>query len=161
MWQDNGNVYNLLDKVSFSIDEGKAIGIVGESGCGKSMTSLSIMRLLPERAVIQGGKIEYKGQSLLEKSEKEMQDFRGNEFAMIIQEPMTSLNPVLTIGFQMAEVLKKHNPNMPKQEIYKRVIEVLTLVGIPNPEKRVNQYPHQFSGGMRQRVMIGIAMICA
>jgi oligopeptide/dipeptide ABC transporter ATP-binding protein len=157
---DDGNVLNLLDKVSFSIDEDKAVGIVGESGCGKSMTSLSIMRLLPPASVIQGGDILYKGSSLLDKTETEMQDIRGKEISMIFQEPMTSLNPVLTIGFQIGEVLKKHYPTMNREEVKKAVIKQLELVGIPSPEKRINQYPHQFSGGMRQRVMIGMAAAC-
>lgn len=157
---DDGTVYNLLDNVSFTIKEGRAIGIVGESGCGKSMTSLSIMRLLPKTAVIQGGEILYKGINLLSKTEKDMQDIRGKDISMIFQEPMTSLNPVLTIGFQIAEVLKKHYPNMTNDEIQKAVISQLDLVGISSPEKRINQYPHQFSGGMRQRVMIAMAVAC-
>ncbi|WP_242854471.1 ABC transporter ATP-binding protein [Oxobacter pfennigii] len=156
---DNGTVYNLLDNINFDIEEGKAVGIVGESGCGKSMTSLSIMGLLPKSAVVQGGEIIYKGGKLLQISEKEMQEIRGREIAMIFQEPMTSLNPVLTIGFQISEVLKKHNPEMSDGEIKERVIKQLEQVGIPGPEKRLNQYPHQFSGGMRQRVMIAMSVI--
>lgn len=154
-----GKVYNLIDNISFSIKEGVALGIVGESGCGKSMTSLSLIRLLPPSMVFQGGEILFKGENLLEKTENQMQDLRGREISMIFQEPMTSLNPVKTIGFQISEVLAVHNPKMTKEEINKRVIEVLELVGIPNPTARLKQYPHQFSGGMRQRVMIAIAII--
>lgn len=157
---DNGNIYNLLDKVTFHIEEGKALGVVGESGCGKSMTSLSIMRLLPLNMVLQGGQILYKGEDLLKKSESDMQKVRGKEISMVFQEPMTSLNPVLKVGFQIGEVLKKHFPDMSKDQIRKKVIEQLDMVGIPSPERRINQYPHEFSGGMRQRVMIAMAVIC-
>lgn len=157
---DNGNIYNLLDKVTFCIEEGKALGIVGESGCGKSMTSLSIMRLLPSNIVFQGGEIIYKGEDLLKKSEIDMQRVRGKDISMVFQEPMTSLNPVLTVGFQIGEVLRKHYPDMNKEQIRKKVIEQLELVGIPSPEKRLDQYPHEFSGGMRQRVMIAMAVVC-
>lgn len=157
---DDGTLYNLLDKVTFSIEEGRAIGIVGESGCGKSMTSLSVMGLLPRSAVIQGGEIHYKGDNLLVKSEKEKEEIRGREIAMIFQEPMTSLNPVLTIGFQIGEMLRRHRPDLKEEEIRQAVIKQLDLVGIPSPEKRLKQYPHQFSGGMRQRVMIAMATIC-
>lgn len=158
---DNGEVYNLLDHVNFSLEDGHAVGVVGESGCGKSMTSLSVMRLLPERAVVQGGKILYKGEDLLHKPLKDMENIRGKEISMIFQEPMTSLNPVLTIGFQLEETLRRHHPSMSRQELRTRAIEELKHVGIPDPEKRIKQYPYQFSGGMRQRVMIGIATICS
>ncbi|MCQ1530019.1 ABC transporter ATP-binding protein [Lutispora saccharofermentans] len=157
---DNGDVYNLLDKVTFCIEEGKALGVVGESGCGKSMTSLSIMRLLPSNIVFQGGQIIYKGEDLLKKPEADMQRVRGKDISMVFQEPMTSLNPVLTVGFQIGEVLRKHYPDMNKEQIREKVIEQLELVGIPSPEKRLNQYPHEFSGGMRQRVMIAMAVVC-
>ena len=156
---DDGNVSNLLDDLTFNVDEGKALGIVGESGCGKSMTSLSIMRLLPDAAVVQGGEILYKGKNLLDMSEAEMASIRGNEICMIFQEPMTALNPVLTIGFQIGEALTLHHPELSKEEVYQRVIKALDDVGIPNPEQRYNQYPHEFSGGMRQRVMIAMAII--
>ncbi|KYO66947.1 ABC transporter ATP-binding protein [Thermovenabulum gondwanense] len=155
-----GNVYNLLDNINFDVEEGEAVGVVGESGCGKSMMSLSIMGLLPPSAVIQGGQILFKGEDLIKKSKEEIQKIRGKEISMIFQEPMTALNPVLTIGFQIGEVLKTHFPNLKKEEIAKAVIKQLELVGIPNPEIRVKQYPHQFSGGMRQRVMIAMAIIC-
>ncbi|HHY27166.1 MAG TPA: ABC transporter ATP-binding protein [Desulfitobacterium dehalogenans] len=157
---DDGTVYNLLDRVTFSIEEGRAIGIVGESGCGKSMTSLSVMGLLPRTAVIQGGEILFKGKNLLVQLEKEKEEIRGRDIAMIFQEPMTSLNPVLTIGFQIGEMLRRHRPELREDEIREAVIKQLDLVGIPSPEKRLKQYPHQFSGGMRQRVMIAMATIC-
>ncbi|MGI5857971.1 MAG: ABC transporter ATP-binding protein [Tepidanaerobacteraceae bacterium] len=157
---EDGRVHNLLDNICFSIEEGTAVGIVGESGCGKSMTSLSIMGLLPPSVVIQGGEILYKGTDLLKKSKTEMQEIRGKEIAMIFQEPMTALNPVHTIGFQIGEALKIHFPDTSKEDIQKAVIKQLELVGIPNPEARAMQYPHQFSGGMRQRAMIAMALIC-
>ncbi|MGI1660446.1 MAG: ABC transporter ATP-binding protein [Desulfitobacterium sp.] len=157
---DNGTIYNLLDNVSFTIEEGRSVGIVGESGCGKSMTSLSVMGLLPRAAVIQGGEILFKGKNLLVQPEKEKEGIRGRDIAMIFQEPMTSLNPVLTIGFQIGEMLRRHRPEIKEDEIRQAVIKQLDLVGIPSPEKRLKQYPHQFSGGMRQRVMIAMATIC-
>lgn len=157
---DDGNVLNLLDNISFEIKAGTAVGIVGESGCGKSMTSLSILKLLPPSVVIQGGDILYKGDSLLEKSQEKMEDIRGKHISMIFQEPMTALNPVYTIGFQVGEALKVHFPNMKNGEIKTSVIKQLELVGISNPETRYYQYPHQFSGGMRQRAMIAMALIC-
>lgn len=157
---EDGNILNLLDNISFEIEEGTALGIVGESGCGKSMTSLSIMGLLPPSVVIQGGEILYKGTDLLKKSPSEMQNLRGKEIAMIFQEPMTALNPVHTIGFQIGEALKTHFPDTGKEDLQRAVIEQLELVGIPNPEARAKQYPHQFSGGMRQRAMIAMALIC-
>ncbi|HZK84299.1 MAG TPA: ABC transporter ATP-binding protein [Desulfosporosinus sp.] len=158
--EDDGTIFNLLYNVSFSIEEGQALGIVGESGCGKSMTSLSVMGLLPRTAVIQGGRILYKGEDLVSKSAKQKEDIRGKDIAMIFQEPMTSLNPVLTISFQIGEVLRRHRPGLTVREIRQAVIKQLDLVGIPSPEKRLNEYPHQFSGGMRQRVMIAMATIC-
>lgn len=157
---DEGQVINMMDKVTFSVREGNAVGIVGESGCGKSMTTLSIMRLLPNNAVVQGGEINFQGINLLSVSLESMEEIRGKDIAMIFQEPMTSLNPVLSIGFQIGEMLLRHQPNLSKREIKERVIEQLRMVGIPNPEKRYAQFPHQFSGGMRQRVMIAIATIC-
>ncbi|MCQ4726036.1 ABC transporter ATP-binding protein [Anaerotignum faecicola] len=155
-----GHVDNLLDHINFTIEEGKAVGIVGESGCGKSMTSLSIMGLLPEGVKVQGGEILFQGNDLLKKNRKEMQKIVGKDITMIFQEPMTSLNPVLTIEKQIGEVLKKHYPNLSNQEVHEKVIKELDAVGIANPEERAKQYPHQFSGGMRQRVMIAMAIIC-
>lgn len=156
---DDGNVSNLIDNLSFSIDEGKALGVVGESGCGKSMTSLSLMRLLPDSAVVQSGKILFDGKNVLEMSEKEMEAIRGNRLSMIFQEPMTSLNPVLTIGDQISECLLLHHPGLTADEIRARTIRSLESVGINNAEARLSQYPHEFSGGMRQRVMIAMAII--
>lgn len=156
---DDGQVFNLLDRVSFRVEEGKALGVVGESGCGKSMTSLSLMRLLPDAAVVQGGEILLEGKNVLDLSEDEMRHVRGNKVSMIFQEPMTALNPVLTIGEQIGESLVLHHPNMKGEDIRRKVIKVLESVGISNSETRINQYPHEFSGGMRQRVMIALAII--
>lgn len=156
---DDGDVYNLLHNVSFEIKEGVALGVVGESGCGKSILSLSILKLLPDAAVIQSGDIVYKGESILSKSIGELEDIRGRHISMIFQEPMTALNPVYTIGYQVGETLQTHFPKMSKKDVKKAVISQLEQVGIPNPEARYSQYPHQFSGGMRQRAMIAMAMI--
>ena len=149
-----------VDGVSFDIFKGEVLGIVGESGSGKSVTSLSINRLIPNPpGEIIEGKIIYNNQNLLDLSYEEMRNIRGKDIAMIFQEPMTSLNPVLTIGVQMNEVLIKHE-NLSKEEATKRSIEMLESVGIPHPEQRILEYPHQFSGGMRQRVMIAMALQC-
>ena len=156
---DDGEVHNLLDRLSFRVEEGKALGVVGESGCGKSMTSLSLMRLLPDAATVQGGGILFDGRNVLDMTEEEMQHIRGNKLAMIFQEPMTALNPVLTVGQQIGESLRLHHPELKAQEVRERVIQSLVDVGIANPEARVDQYPHEFSGGMRQRVMIAMAII--
>ena len=155
---DDGKVYNLIDHLNMQLDEGKALGIVGESGCGKSMTSLSLMRLLPAAASVQGGEILLNGEDLLKKSEPEMEKIRGKQIAMIFQEPMTALNPVMTIGKQIGECLKLHHPEMKEDEIRKQVCEALNDVGIANPETRIDQYPHEFSGGQRQRVAIARAL---
>ena len=156
---DDGKVFNLLDKLNMKVEEGKALGIVGESGCGKSMTSLSLMRLLPDAAAVQGGEIILDGKNLLAETEENMQHIRGNRIAMIFQEPMTALNPVMTVGKQIGESLELHHPELTKEEIRARVCKALENVGIANPETRMNQYPHEFSGGMRQRVMIAMAVI--
>ena len=149
-----------VNNVSFDIYQGEVLGIVGESGSGKSVTSLSINRLIPDPpGEIVSGQILYNNQDLLKLSYDEMKDIRGKEIAMIFQEPMTSLNPVLKIGVQMNEVLIKHE-NLSDEEATKKSIEMLHAVGIPNPEERINEYPHQFSGGMRQRVMIAMALQC-
>jgi oligopeptide/dipeptide ABC transporter ATP-binding protein len=149
-----------VDGIDFSISQGKTLGIVGESGCGKSVTSLSIMRLVAEpEGKIVGGEIIFKGEDLLKKSEKEMRSIRGNEISMIFQEPMTSLNPVFTVGDQISEAIKLHQ-GLSNDEAAKKSIDMLKLVGIPMPEKRVNEFPHQLSGGMRQRVMIAMALAC-
>ena len=149
-----------VDGVSFHLDQGEAIGIVGESGCGKSVTVQSIMRLIPNPpGKIIGGSVNFNGANLLKKSDKQMESIRGKDISMIFQDPMTSLNPVLTVGLQLTEVLKRHEGLTGKAATV-RGVELLDLVGIPNPESRLKQYPHQFSGGMRQRVMIAIALAC-
>ena len=149
-----------VDNVSFDIYKGEVLGIVGESGSGKSVTSLSINRLIPNPpGKIVGGEIIYKNNDLLKLTYDEMKDIRGKEISMIFQEPMTSLNPVLKIGYQMNEVLIKHE-NLTEEEATKKSIQMLDAVGIPEPNKRINEYPHQFSGGMRQRVMIAMALQC-
>ena len=149
-----------VDGVNFDIFEGEVLGIVGESGSGKSVTSLSINRLIPNPpGDIVDGKINFKGINLLELSYDEMKDYRGKEIAMIFQEPMTSLNPVFKINMQMNEVLIEHE-ELTWDEANQRSIDMLNSVGIPNPEKRMFDYPHQFSGGMRQRAMIAMALLC-
>jgi peptide/nickel transport system ATP-binding protein len=149
-----------VDGVSFDILEGEVLGLVGESGSGKSVTALSIIRLIPDPpGKIVGGSILYKGTDLLKLSWEEIRKVRGNEISMIFQEPMTSLNPVFTIGMQIMEVILQHR-NVSKKEAFERAVEMLELVGIPAASGRMNDYPHQFSGGMRQRVMIAIALAC-
>ncbi|MGB0604852.1 MAG: ABC transporter ATP-binding protein [Candidatus Latescibacterota bacterium] len=149
-----------VDGVSFELRRGETLGLVGESGCGKSVSALSVMRLIPQPpGQIESGEILFGGRDLLRLSEEEMCRVRGDEIAMIFQEPMTSLNPVLTCGFQIAESVILHQ-GVSKQEARNRAIEMLRLVGIPAPEQRVDEYPHQLSGGMRQRVMIAIALSC-
>ncbi len=156
---DEGTV-RAVDGVSFDVAEGGTLGIVGESGCGKSVTSLSIMQLLPSPpGLVEGGTIRFEGKNLLELSEKEMQRLRGNRISMIFQEPMTSLNPVYTAGQQIMEAIRMHR-KVSRKDARKQAIEMLTLVGIPAPEQRVDEYPHQLSGGMRQRVMIAMALAC-
>ncbi|RFB16922.1 ABC transporter ATP-binding protein [Bacillus sp. HNG] len=146
--------------VSFSVEKGEAIAIVGESGCGKSVTAKSIMRLLPSpQAKIEKGSIMLNGENIVQKSEKAMEKIRGNEVGMIFQDPMTSLNPTTKIGIQIAEGIIRHR-KITKKEALEYAIKMLELVGIPQPEKRIHQYPHEFSGGMRQRVMIAIALAC-
>jgi len=149
-----------VDGVSFSLLKGETLGIVGESGCGKSVTALSIMRLLqtPPARIVRG-EILFKGENLLSKSAEEMRKIRGKEISMIFQEPMTSLNPVFTIWQQISEVIMQHQ-NLSKKEALSKTIDMLRLVKIPLPERIIKQYPHQLSGGMRQRVMIAIALAC-
>ena len=150
-----------VNDVSFFVEKGKTLGIVGESGCGKSITSLSIMGLVQTPpGEIAGGKILFEGEDLLEKTEEEMRSIRGKKIAMIFQEPMTSLNPVFTIGQQLIETLMLHE-NLTKQQAREKGIEMLKLVKIPLAEKRFDEYPHQLSGGMRQRVMIAMALCCS
>ncbi len=155
-----GGVVRAVDDVSWDVQEGETVALVGESGCGKSVSALSIMRLVaPPAGRIVGGRILFQGRDLLTLSEDEMRRVRGREIAMIFQEPMTSLNPVLTIGRQLTEGSEIHMGASPQQARH-RAIELLTMVGIPDPERRLPQYPHQFSGGMRQRMMIAMALVC-
>ena len=140
-----------VDHVSFDVFEGETIGIVGESGCGKSLTALSIMNLVPKpKGKIVGGEIVFRNENLLAKTDKEIKKIQGNDIAMIFQEPMTSLNPVLTIGWQIAENMRNHE-HISRAEAKKRTIEMLKKVNIPMPERRYHEYPHQLSGGMRQK----------
>ncbi|MHB8647551.1 MAG: ABC transporter ATP-binding protein [Thermomicrobiales bacterium] len=153
-------VVKAVDGVSFHVDPGETLGIVGESGCGKSITALSLMRLIPTPpGKIVDGSIIFQGDNILEMSDEEVRNVRGNRIAMIFQDPMTSLNPVLTVNRQISEAIMLHL-GMSKAEARERSVELLKMVGIPNAEERINQYPHQFSGGMRQRVMIAMALSC-
>ena len=155
---DEGEV-RAVDGVSFHIGRGETLAVVGESGSGKSVTSLSIMRLVPPPGAISGGGIVFEGRNLLSLSEPDMRAIRGNDIGMIFQEPMTSLNPVLNIGRQIAETVMVHE-GLPWQACMDRALEMLRQVRIPEPERRLHEYPHQLSGGMRQRVMIAMALAC-
>jgi len=147
--------------VNFHVNRGEAVAIVGESGCGKSVTAQSLMKLIPmPPGEIKQGEILFNGEDIVKKSNKEMEGIRGKEIGMIFQDPMTSLNPTMTIGNQIAEGLIKHQ-SMSRSAARERAIELLTIVGIPQPDKRAEQYPHEFSGGMRQRAMIAIALACS
>lgn len=158
-YTEDGIVY-AVNGVSYTLDEGETVGIVGESGCGKSVHALSIMRLIPEPpGRIESGKVLLRGQDLLELNEEEMHHVRGAQIAMIFQDPMTSLNPVLTVGFQIKEALKLHQ-GMSDRAAGERATELLDMVGIPEAPQRSRDYPHQFSGGMRQRAMIAMALSC-
>ncbi|MCA3360976.1 MAG: ABC transporter ATP-binding protein [Roseomonas sp.] len=152
-------INRAVDGVSFHVEAGETLAVVGESGCGKSVTAMSILRLIPEPPGKLAGAIRFNGKNLLDLSEAEMRGIRGNEISMIFQEPMTSLNPVLTVGRQIGETLRLHQ-GMSAQQAEDRAVDMLKLVGIPEPERRVKEYPHQLSGGMRQRVMIAIALAC-
>lgn len=159
-FKSDGKQLKVVNGISFDVHKGETLGIVGESGCGKSVTSLSIMRLLPSPpGKITGGAIQYQGQDLLKKKEKEMRKIRGNEISMIFQEPMTSLNPVFSIGKQLDEVLLLHN-DISKKAARERSVDMLKLVGIPRPEQIYEAYPFELSGGMRQRVMIAMGLAC-
>ena len=149
----------VIDDVSFGIAPGEILGIVGESGCGKTMTALAIMRLMPAQGQVTDGAIRLSGEDLVLASEPRMRDIRGHEISMVFQEPMTSLNPVFSVGEQIAEVLCAHQ-GLSKREAKQQAVRLLEAVKIPLPDRRVNDYPHQFSGGMRQRVMIAIALAC-
>jgi len=158
-YTDEG-VVPAVDGVSFQVGRGETLGIVGESGCGKSVTCLSIMRLVPTPpGRVSRGRILFEGRDLLRLPAAEMRRIRGNEIAMIFQEPMTSLNPVYTVGDQVSEAIRLHQ-GLGKREALARAVEVMRLVGIPLPQRRIREYPHQFSGGMRQRVMIAMALSC-
>ena len=152
-------VNRAVDGVSFSIGTGETLAIVGESGCGKSVTAMSILRLIPEPPGKIAGKIRFNGKNLLEMSDREMRQIRGNDISMVFQEPMTSLNPVLTVGRQITETIMLHE-GLSRANGDRRTIEMLRLVNIPEPERRLTQYPHELSGGMRQRVMIAMALAC-
>lgn len=156
---DEGTLFPV-DDVSFRVKKGQTLGIVGESGCGKSQTALSIMRLIRKPGETIQGEVLFHESDLLKKSDADMKSILGNQIAMIFQEPMTSLNPVFTIGDQVSESIRIHNPKLSSLEVKNRAIEMLRLVGIPAPEKRYTEHPHQLSGGMRQRVMIAMAMSC-
>lgn len=157
---DDGEI-PAVDNVDFHIREGEVLGIVGESGCGKSVTSLSIMGLVPSPpGKITNGEILFQNKDLTKLSEKEMRGIRGNDIAMIFQEPMTSLNPLFTIGNQLREAIKIHKKDWSKKQVQERAIEMMNLVGLPRPEGLMKDYPHQLSGGMRQRVMIAMALLC-
>ena len=152
-------IVRAVDGVSFSVAEGEVLGIVGESGSGKSVTMMSVMRLITDPNVIYEGDIVYRGKSLMALSGQAMRGVRGKEISMIFQDPMTSLNPVYTVGWQIEEQLQEHF-DLSEREARRRVVELLAQVGIPRPDERVDDYPHQFSGGMRQRVMIALALSC-
>ncbi|HZJ87630.1 MAG TPA: ABC transporter ATP-binding protein [Sphaerochaeta sp.] len=160
-FKTDAGIVKAVDGVSFKLHEGETLGIVGESGSGKSVTNLSVMRLIPSPpGRIVGGEAIFEGEDILAYSEREMRRVRGAKISMIFQDPMTSLNPFLRISTQMIETLRLHNKELSKKEALEHSIEMLRLVGIPNAENRVRDYPHQFSGGMRQRVMIAMALSC-
>ena len=155
----NDGIVKAVDGVTYSLRERETLGVVGESGCGKSITALSIMRLLTRPGRTVAGRVMFQGRNLLEISEEEMQEVRGNDIAMIFQEPMTSLNPVFRVGDQIVESIQRHL-GYDEASARDRVVELFKLVGIPSPERRVRDYPHELSGGMRQRVMIAMALAC-
>lgn len=156
----NGYPVRAVDNVSFHVDKGEILGIVGESGCGKSVTSMSIMRLIPEQAgKVTNGQIIFDNKNILDIPKKDFRKIQGKDMAMIFQEPLSSLNPLLTCGFQIVESLMLHE-KMNRKDAWKRAEELFEIVGIPLPQKRIKEYPHQLSGGMRQRVMIAMAIAC-
>ncbi len=153
-------IAKAVDGVSYSVKKGKTLGIVGESGCGKSITSLAILGLIPHPpGIIAGGQILYKGRDLLKFSDRAIREVRGHKISMIFQEPMTALNPILTVGEQIIEVIRRHLNKTPK-EARDKAVHLLEQVGIPSPEARIDEYPHELSGGMKQRVMIAMALAC-
>ncbi|MBK6031053.1 ABC transporter ATP-binding protein, partial [Streptomyces sp. MBT59] len=149
-----------VDGVSFAVDQGQVVGLVGESGCGKSVTSLALMGLLPRKGVRIGGRAEFDGQNLLTMSERKLRDMRGSQLAMIFQDPLSSLNPVVPIGIQVTEILERHR-GLKGEKARKEAASLLDRVGIPDPTRRLKEYPHQLSGGMRQRALIAMAVACA
>jgi oligopeptide transport system ATP-binding protein len=153
-------VVKAVDDVSFSMRAGETLGVVGESGCGKSVTALSVMRLISSPGKIVDGEINFDGESILAKNQEELTDLRGSKISMIFQDPMTSLNPVFTIGYQIAETVRRHRKDVSKELAWKRAVEMLDLVRISDARRQARNYPHEFSGGMRQRVMIAIALAC-
>lgn len=155
-----GGVVKAVDDVSFTMKPGETLGVVGESGCGKSVTALSVMRLVSSPGKIVSGEISFNGDNILEKNQEDLSDLRGSKISMIFQDPMTSLNPVFTVGYQIAETVKRHRPGVSNDQAWKRAVEMLDLVRIPDARRRAKNYPHEFSGGMRQRVMIAIALAC-
>jgi oligopeptide transport system ATP-binding protein len=158
-YTDEG-VVKAVDGLSYHVKKGECVGLVGESACGKSVSAMSVLRLIPyPPGVIEGGEIVFKGEDLLQVSEERMREIRGNRIAMVFQEPTTSLNPVLTVGRQISESLELHR-GMDKESARSESIKLLQLVGIPDPERRIKDYPHQFSGGMQQRIMIAMALSC-
>src|SRR5215469_11861091 len=156
-----GGVVKAVDDVSFVMKPGETLGVVGESGCGKSVTALSVIRLVanPPGKIV-GGEINFDGDNILEKNQEELTDLRGSKISMIFQDPMTSLNPVFNVGFQIAETVKRHRLGVSNDQAWNRAVEMLDLVRIPDAKRRAKSYPHEFSGGMRQRVMIAIALAC-
>jgi oligopeptide/dipeptide ABC transporter ATP-binding protein len=156
-----GGVVKAVNDVSFTMRQGETLGVVGESGCGKSVTALSVMRLVanPPGKIV-GGEINFNGENILEKNQEELTEMRGSKISMIFQDPMSSLNPVFTVGYQIAETVKRHRKDVSNDQAWKRAVEMLDLVRIPDPRRRAKNYPHEFSGGMRQRVMIAIALSC-
>jgi oligopeptide/dipeptide ABC transporter ATP-binding protein len=159
-FRTDGGVARAVDGVSFGLSRGETLGLVGESGCGKSVTSLSVMRLIPTPpGEIESGEVRFKGRDLLGLDESDMRHVRGNDIAMVFQEPMTSLNPVFTCGYQIDEAVMLHQ-ELDRRAARRKTVEMLNLVGIPDAEQRADEYPHQLSGGMRQRVMIGMALSC-
>ena len=153
-------VVKAVDDVSFNVEKGKTLGLVGESGCGKSVTAMSISRLVSPPGRIVGGEILLNGRNLVPLPEQEMRQVRGSQISMIFQEPMTALNPVLEVGFQIAEAVLAHE-SVSKREAWSRTVESMRAVSIPDPEKRARDYPHHLSGGMRQRIMIAMALVCS
>jgi peptide/nickel transport system ATP-binding protein len=161
-FHSDGGIVKAVDGISFGVEKGKTLGLVGESGCGKSVTAMSILRLVSPPGRIVGGRILFAGQDLARLSERELRHIRGSRISMIFQEPMTALNPVMEVGAQIAEAVLIHpdGSSVSRRDAWSRAVEAMREVSIPDPEKRARDYPHQLSGGMRQRVMIAMALVC-